>query len=373
MTDNYTWNRTTQELDDEYIENFYKYKDVQERYSIGDLTGAGVRFGDSGKPWKNVDPTEKGRHWALPSERVMPKWVELPNDYPILSIAERLDILDGYGLIYWPDKDSSVPRFKKYLTPESGVPAQDIITDIRPISAKSKDRLGYPTQKPVELLKRIILASSNEGGVVFDPFCGCGTTIYAAEHTERKWIGCDIAILAIKLVKEVLHSKHKRLEGTDFEVKSIPNSVESAADLANRDRFQFQNWIIEKIGGFPMLKKVADRGIDGRMYFETRDGLREMVLSVKSGHIKPSDIRDLRGVLEREINAEMAGFLCLEEPTVAMKQEAASAGIYEYAGNSYPRLQILTAQQILEEKRGFLTPTKVASKAKDKQQLLNDY
>jgi hypothetical protein len=221
---------------------------------------------------------------------------------------------------------------------------------------------GYPTQKPVDLLKRIIAASSNPGDTVFDPFCGCGTTIYAAQALDRRWVGCDIAILAVKLVRDKLGSDFQLAEGRDFAVDGIPNSVESAAELAQRDRYQFQHWIVERVGGFPMLKKSADRGIDGRIYFETRDGLAEMVLSVKSGNIKPADVRDLRGVLEREGNAKMAGFLCLRPPTKQMRQEAASAGHYEYAGNRYPCIQLLTVREILEDRKLFDTPTALRSR-----------
>jgi len=213
------------------------------------------------------------------------------------------------------------------------------------------------------LLKRILKASSNPGDIVFDPFCGCGTTIYAAQALGRKWIGCDIAILAIRLIRDILQEKYALSEGRDFLVDGIPNSVESALALAEHDRFQFQHWIVERVKGFPMLKKTADKGIDGRLYFVTKEGLVEMVLSVKSGGIKPADVRDLRGVLEREGNAEMAGFLCIKPPTKAMRQEAASAGLYtDHLGNSYPRIQILTVQEIIEEKKFFNTPTALRSR-----------
>lgn len=354
---NYTWNRVFQDYDEDYIEKFYRFTDKRGRYRLVTLTGAGVRTGDSGKEWRGVNPTASGRHWAVPLQAL--KAAYPTRDLQGLSTQEKLDLLDKAGLVYWPPR-GSVPQQKRYADENPGVPIQDIITDIRPISSHADERLGYPTQKPIALLKRIILASTNKNEVVFDPFCGCGTAIYAAHETERKWIGCDIAILPIvKIIKNELEGRYRLVEGKHFEINGIPLSMEGAETLFKRDPFQFQHWLVERIGGFPMQKKVADRGIDGRLYFETRDGLKEMVLSVKGGTIRPTDVRDLRGVLEREENAEIAGFLSLHEPTKAMRSEAAEAGCYEYEGVKYDRIQFLTVKQILEEKRLFHTPTRI--------------
>jgi hypothetical protein len=179
---------------------------------------------------------------------------------------------------------------------------------------------------------------------------------------ERDWIGCDIAILSVKLIQDILTSRYRLVEGLHFEVDGIPVSVEQAEDLFHRDPFQFQHWAVERVGGFPTQKKVADKGVDGRIYFETREAMRSMVMSVKGGKIRPTDIRDLRGVLEREDDADLAGFISLEEPTRAMRDEAARAGSYEYAGTSYDRLQLLTVREIVEERREFHTPGKVGSR-----------
>jgi len=212
----------------------------------------------------------------------------------------------------------------------------------------AKERLGYPTQKPVALLDRLIQASTNKGDVVFDPFCGCGTTVYSALKNERRWIGCDIAILSIKLIREVLTERYRLVEDHDYRVDGIPTSVDGAQELFNKDPSTFQNWFVERVGGFPMQRKSADRGIDGRIYFETRGGLREMMIQVKGGkHVRPTDVRDLRGVLEREGNAELAGFLSIAPPTKAMLSEASEAGTYEYAGVQYPRIQFLTTEDVL--------------------------
>jgi DNA modification methylase len=357
-SDKYTWNKIYQQYDESYLDNFYRHTDEKGRFRLGDLTGAGTRSGESGTAWREVDPTKSGRHWAVPA---------VPNlsaeQIKAMSVQERLDALDKLGLIYWP-KRGSIPQFRRYLDHKRGVTIQDVVTDIDPLSPHSEERLGYPTQKPISLLDRIIQASSNEGDVVFDPFCGCGTTIYSAEKNRREWIGCDIAILSIRLVTDTLVSKYHLVSGKDFNVSGIPVSVDGAEELFKRDPFQFQHWLVERVGGFPMQKKVADRGIDGRIYFETHNGLKEMMLSVKGGKLRPTDIRDLRGVLEREDNAEIAGFLSLQEPSRAMKEEAARAGVYEYEGVNYARIQLLTVQEILEGKREFHTPTKLGSKVK---------
>jgi len=367
-TDQYTWNRVFQEYDPQYLEDFYRFTDDRGRYRLVTLTGAGIRSGDSGKPWRKVDPTHSGRHWAVPKSALEAAYPD--KDLASLNTQEKLDLLDEAGLIYWPPK-GSVPQQKRYSDENPGVGVQDIVTDIGPISSQSKDRLGYPTQKPVALLERIIQASTNKGDVVFDPFCGCGTTIYASEKTGRKWIGCDIAILSIKLVREVLTERFRLVEGSHFEVDGIPTSVDGAQELFNKDPSTFQNWFVERVGGFPMQRKSADRGIDGRIYFETRDGLREMMLQVKGGkHVRPTDVRDLRGVLEREENAEMAGFLSIVQPTKAMLSEAAEAGMYEYAGVQYPRIQFLTTADVLVEKREFHMPARVNTKISTGQQSL---
>lgn len=367
-SNSYTWNRVLEEYDRDYLEKRYDKKDGRGLYQPISLNGPGTRTGSSGQPWRGVDPTESGRHWELPPDRALPAWFEFPKGYAQMDCQERLDVLDSQGLIHWP-KAGKVPRFKRYASIAGGNPIQDIITDIGPLSSTSGERMGYPTQKPVSLLKRIIEASSNKGDVVFDPFCGCGTTIYAAQELGRKWIGCDIAILSIKLVREKLAERYKLVEGHDYTVDGIPTSVDGAQELFNKDPATFQNWFVERVGGFPMQRKSADRGIDGRIYFETEDGLREMMIQVKGGkHVRPTDVRDLRGVLERESNAKLAGFLSLVPPTKAMLAEAAEAGTYEYRGVHYPRIQFLTAQDVLEDKREFHMPTRVNTKISTGQQ-----
>ena len=233
------------------------------------------------------------------------------------------------------------------------------------LNAMARERLGYPTQKPIALLERIIKASSNEGDVVFDPFCGCGTTIYTAHLNNREWIGCDIAILAIRLVRDVLKKRYGLENGEHYLTDGVPLSVEGARELFESDAHQFQNWAIELAGGFCSHKRSGDRGVDGRIHFEIDEGYRNMVLSVKGGALQPAHIRELRGVLERE-DSIMAGFICLSNPTRGMVREASSAGRWEYEGKPYDRIQIRTIQQLLDG-IGFDTPTQVQTLNWDRQ------
>jgi hypothetical protein len=252
---------------------------------------------------------------------------------------------------------------RDYLDEKIGVALEDW-WEIDIINQSSKERLGYPTQKPLALLERIIRASSKENDVIFDPFCGCGTTIEAAIRNNRQWIGCDIAIHSVRLIQDTRIKKYSIDEGKDYTIEGVPQSAEQAQYLFDQDPFQFQHWAIEKTGGFCSNKKTGDRGIDGKIYFEVSGKLCSMVLSVKGGTIKPSDIRDLRGVLEREDDVEMAGFISLQIPTKAMIKEADEAGYYEYQGVKYPRIQLLTVQDIFDGKRWYC-PSVVKAKRKD--------
>jgi DNA modification methylase len=383
-SDKYTWNYPRQpymrgHVDEHFEKDALGYKTA---YYGNVLTGSGVRGGESGKPWRGFDPTAKNRHWAVPGKL----WEDTGIDGTGLTQHEKLEALYRIGFIKivpgqaWPMYERRIREgegpatgdmwaYQPYTSGTVHGTEESIDADVSWIKPRSSDRLGYPTQKPVGLLKRIIQASSNEGDVVFDPFCGCGTTVYAAHETNRQWVGCDIAILAIKLIRETLAERYRLVEGVHFDVDGIPASVEQAEVLFKRDPFQFQHWAIEKAGGFPTQKKGADHGIDGRMYFASGGkALKEMVISVKGGGVRPTDVRDLRGVLEREPNAELAGMITLREPSKAMRAEAAAAGMLNYGGMHYPRMQFLTVQEMLEEKREFLTPTKVGTRIATGQQ-----
>ena len=349
---NYTWNRTFQPYDTEYVKNFYRYSDSKGQYRVGDLTGAGATKGESGQPWRNITPGN--RHWAIP--RSFPGSEILPE-----STLAALDMLDKMGRIHWPVKDGK-PGFKRYLHEMPGMVLQDLCLDIRPISAQARERLGYATQKPLALLERIIKASSKEGDVVFDPFCGCATTIEAAHKLGRQWVGVDIAIHAIKRVAKVkLQDRLGLKEGTDFNITGVPRTVEGARDLWERDKYHFQKWAVEEIDGFVTSRRTNDGGVDGRLYFRHPDhnDLKSMVLEVKGGRqVGISVVRDLRGVLERE-GALLAGLVVMEEMGDRKRrnfiQEMAQAGDLNVNGIPYPRMQMLTISEILEGKR-FDTP-----------------
>ena len=193
-----TWNRVLQPLSEKYLKSHYRKQDHRGMYSEDNLTGPGLRFGDGGEPWNGIDPNSRGRHWEPPPDRALPDWFVFPAGYKDMPVRERLDVLNKQGLIAW--KKDGFPRFKRYLTSRSGTPLADLVTDISPINSQAKERTGYPTQKPLALLERIIRASSNEGDVVFDPFCGCATALVSAETLGRQWVGIDLSSLAVQLV-----------------------------------------------------------------------------------------------------------------------------------------------------------------------------
>ena len=355
----YTWNRTYQEHDPEYVERFYRFSDVHGIYRVGDLTGSGVRHGGSGQAWRGIDPTDSGRHCAVP-DRGLPSHFQRPADYERLSVQERLDVLDSGGLIHWPER-GSMPGFKRYAETSPGIPIQDMVWDIRPVSGN--ENMGYDTQKPGALLERIISASSNPGDVVLDPFCGCATTLEAAHALGRQWIGVDIAIHAIKRVARIrLNDRLGLVEGKDYVVEGVPQTVEGAQDLWERDKYHFQKWAVEQVEGFVTTKRSADGGIDGRLYFAVphAQDLQNMVIEVKGGaNVSIRDLRALKGVLDYD-TALMAGLIVMQ-PLGATKQRnfdrfMADAGTLEILGIEYPRMQILTVGQILDGER-FKTPT----------------
>jgi site-specific DNA-methyltransferase (adenine-specific) len=344
------WNRVFQDYDESYLNDFYRYEDTRGRYRLVTLTGAGTRRGDSGQAWRGVNPTESGRHWAVPAAALAAAY---PNrDVSRLPTQERLDLLDQAGLIYWPPK-GSVPQQKRYMDEGMGVQIQDIVTDIGPISSQAQERLGYPTQKPLALVERIISASSNEGDVVLDPFCGCGTAVHAAQKLGRQWIGIDITHLAISLIEKRLKDA---FPGIVFEVHGTPKDLASAQDLAQRDKYQFQWWAVSMVDALPFggKKKGADGGIDGIIYFKP-DGKRteKALVSVKGGgNVSVNMIRDLHSAMERE-KAPIGVFITAALPTRPMETEAAAVGRFESeaTGKTYPRLQIITLAELFQGKK----------------------
>ncbi|MFH1893976.1 MAG: site-specific DNA-methyltransferase [Candidatus Zixiibacteriota bacterium] len=208
--------------------------------------------------------------------------------------------------------------------------------------------LGYPTQKPVALLERIVSASSNEGDVVLDPFCGCGTAIAAAEKLGRKWIGIDITHLAVALIKKRIID---HFPDAKFEVVGEPKSVGAAEELFKQSAFQFEAWAVSLLGGQPFKSTGGgDTGMDGFLFFKDFDGkFHKIIIEVKGGGYQPKDIRSLARVLERE-KSPMGVLIALKPPTKGMIREATALGKWQMPGSrkSYPVLQIMTIQDYFD-------------------------
>jgi site-specific DNA-methyltransferase (adenine-specific) len=266
---------------------------------------------------------------------------------------EKMETLDGEQRLHFPSSPDGRLRKKLYADERDGTKVQNLWDDIAPIGAQAAERLGYPTQKPLALLERIIAASSNEGDVVLDPFCGCGTALDAAQKLNRNWIGIDITHLAVSLIEKRLKNRYPELDKKGaFSIEGVPQDFAGARDLAERDKHQFQLWACALVNVQPYRqgKKGADQGIDGMGFIEVGKAKTEKVLvSVKGGeHVGASMIRDLKGTVERE-KAAIGLFVTLTPPTKPMLTEAASAGHYESPHHgAFPRIQILTIQGLLD-------------------------
>lgn len=269
--------------------------------------------------------------------------------YGYESLAEST--LKTYGTKKQKADFSSGHRKPGVEDEDSKGPQLSDVWEIGVIAPMSKERLGYPTQKPEKLLERVIRASSNPGDLVLDPFCGCGTAVAVAQRLGRNWVGIDVTHLAINLIRR----RMKDSFGIDVgEVLGEPVSLPDAEALAELNPYQFQWWALGLVGARPVVqKKGADRGIDGRLYFHDEPrgdaATKQIIFSVKGGATGAADVRDLRGTLERE-KAEIGVMITLQTPTRPMLKEAASAGFYRSPGWSrdYPRLQIITVEQLLE-------------------------
>ncbi|MGA7579510.1 MAG: DNA methyltransferase [Desulfobaccales bacterium] len=324
-SDNALFNEQYLTHPESYIKSHYNYIEdgTGRTYGLWDFTQKGDgpprQFGE-----KEIYPP-KGKHWIWSQERID------------TAIKENRIIFTRSGM----------PRLKRYLDDSKGEYIQDIWTEIFDVNAVAKERLGYPTQKPEALLERIIMASSNEGDLILDPFCGCGTTITVAEHLKRRWIGIDITHLAITLIKKRLHDSFGE-ELAPYEVVGEPVDAKGAEALAETNRHQFEWWALGLVDAAPAQdkRKGADRGVDGVLYFQEKaDGpYQKIIVQVKSGHVNAPMVRDLVGVLPRE-KAALGCLLTLKPPTRPMKEEAAAAGFYvpeRFPELRFPRLQILT-------------------------------
>jgi len=353
-SDNHCWNNIYTKYDDQYLASEYRHIDeFGRRYKETDGTAA-KPGGDVSYVWRVLRRGPNTRWQAdLDDEYLSPApdteyraVVPYEGRYWAFSRANLQSFARQNKLIH---RSTGMPRLKLYADEMPGIPLQDVWTDIFPVSGK--ESLGYPTQKPVSLLERIISASSNAGDLVLDPFCGCGTTVHAAQKLDRRWIGIDITHLAIDLIESRLQ---KAFPGIQFEVHGVPHDLLGARDLASRDKYEFQKWIVAKAGGKPYRagKKGMDRGIDGYIRFQDAGkSWKHGVISVKGGeNVSPAMIRDLKGTMERD-KAELGLFLTLAPPSKEMIKEAASAGFYETGGQRVSRVQILAAEDLLEGKK----------------------
>jgi site-specific DNA-methyltransferase (adenine-specific) len=334
----FTWNPVYLPHSEEYIAAKYRYHDANGRvYSLDNMTSPNPRP-NMMYEWKGHSSPSNGWRYS----------------------KETMAKLESEGRIWYPDEKSKRPRLKRYLDEMPGRLVSNVWTDIFPINSQAQERLGYPTQKPVALLERIIEASSKNGDVVLDPFCGCGTAIAAAQKLGRKWIGIDITHLSIALMKYRLFDSFDLVEKQHYVVLGEPETISGARQLAKDDRYQFQWWSLSLVQAKPLGsdagtkegKKGSDKGIDGIINFVDENNKTQRVLvQVKSGHVKSGDIRDLVGVVQRE-NGAIGVFITLEEPSRDMTTEAVSAGYYHSNlwQKDYPRIQILTVEDLLHGK-----------------------
>jgi hypothetical protein len=237
--------------------------------------------------------------------------------------------------------------FKRYLDESLGVPAQDVVTDIY-VNNVAAERIGYPTQKPLELLERIVEASSNRGDVVLDPFCGCGTAVDAAQKLGRRWIGIDVARVAVETIRDRMNAAYPDVH---FAISGIPRTMDEVDFLADLDKYAFQQWACDMLGIQADIRKGADHGIDGEKVQYNVDGsVVRSIVSVKGGGVNVTQIRDLRGTVERE-DAQIGIFITRLPPTKPMRDEAIAAGLTD---SGVPKLQILTAADLIEGKLPLL-------------------
>jgi site-specific DNA-methyltransferase (adenine-specific) len=330
----FAWNAPYEPLSADYIESHYKSRDPDgRRYQLTSILSPSPRPNMTYE-WKGFPPPHMG--WRFSKE----------------TMADH----DKNGLIWYPLKadgtldTSKRPRFKRYLDQQKGAVVTTVWADISPVNARANERLGYPTQKPVSLLERILSASSNPGDVVLDPFCGCGTTVHAAEKLGRQWIGIDITHLSISLIEKRLKDA---FPGISFEVHGAPKDLEGARDLSNRDKYQFQWWAVSLVDAVPFggKKKGADGGIDGHIFFRSgATTVEKAIVSVKGGGVGVKDIRELIAVVDRE-RAKIGIYISLEPHTEPMTKEAAGAGLYDGPTGKVPKIQLFTIDELFAGKQ----------------------
>ncbi|ESX06799.1 DNA methylase [Mesorhizobium sp. LSJC268A00] len=380
------WKRTTAHSDTK--SGFSRVTDTIFFYAKSDKATWNTQYGEHSESYKashyrHVDAQRRHyRHDNIIRSQSMGPRPNLVYEYNGFTpphgwrvVREKLAEIDRANRIYW--SRNGVPYLIRYLDEQKGEIVDNLWTDIFPVNSQARERLGYPTQKPLALLERILNASSNPGDIVLDPFCGCGTSVEAAERLNRKWIGIDVTHYAITLIERRL----RKIENVQkFEVSGRPTDLAGARDLARRDKHQFQWWASWLLGAQTYeSKKGADRGIDGNIYFANGPyGFGRIIVSVKGGeHLGPAMVRELSGVVQREEDANMGILVTLAEPTKAMLSDAAGAGFVERSAHGrLPRVQIVTVGDLLDGRYPAMPPlpppavTKIRTRAaRDRDQL----
>jgi DNA modification methylase len=325
--DSWTWNPQYVPYDQAYVDRDYRRVEAGtgRRYRISDVTSN--RPGSTYE-WKGKGPPGN-RYWAYAHERMVG--------------FEEQDRLHYSSTGY--------PQLKRYLDEMPGQMVQDVWTDIQPINNRAAERLGYQTQKPIALMERIIGCSSNEGDLVLDPFCGCGTTIDAAEKLGRMWVGIDITYIAVDLIEKRLQHAHGPSITETYQVHGIPRDLAGAHALFEHSPFDFERWAVSRVNGTPNEKQQGDKGVDGviRFFTDTRGNTGRVLVSVKGGKtVGPQFVRDLLGTVHTQ-QAEMGSLITLAPYTRGMKDAMNHAGSYLWPinGHNFPRAQLATIEDLL--------------------------
>ena len=357
----FCWHIPREAHSEEYLETKYRHDDSDGRglYRLDNMTSPNPRP-NMMYEWKGFPFPQKG--WR----------------YSRATMAK----LDDEGRIWYPKKKSGAldttkrPQLKRYLNEMPGGVMGTVWTDIPPVNSQAEERLGYPTQKPQALLERIISASSSEGDLVLDPFCGCGTAVHAAQKLRRHWIGIDITSFAVAQIEDRLKKAFPEDAGTNgqrrlkYTVDGLPKDFEGAKNLAAREpdgKYQCQWWAVRWLLGGQLRdgkQKGGDGGIDGVKHFTIYESsakvspikkadhkkIGTIIISVKAGeNVTPSMVKDLIATVSRE-RAEIGLFVTLADPSAGMRAEAASAGFYQTpGGKKYPRIQVLTIEGLMNK------------------------
>ena len=343
-----TWNPMYVPHSEAYRASKYRNDDGDGRglYQLGDITSPNPRPNLTYE-WKGHKPPPNGWRYS----------------------RKTMEELDKDGRIWYPDSKDKRPRLKRYLADLEGTVVGNVWTDIPPINSQAAERLGYQTQKPLALLERIVTASSNPGGVVLDPFCGCGTAVDAAQNLGRQWAGIDITFIAVDLIEKRLQDRYPGIQGT-YETFGIPRDMGAAQALFERSPFDFERWAVSRLNAQPNEKQVGDKGVDGvaRFYLDKKT-IGKVLVSVKGGkHIGPSFVRDLIGTVDTQ-KAQMGVLITMATPPRGLIDAADHGGVYTWPvnGQTFPRIQVITVADLLAGKRPrmpqLMLPYVQASKA----------